>query len=254
VYSLPEHPVRTVLAIAGLLVLAQTHAGRAARAPGGGVPRDEQARELSQDAPEVSVDRSTVGRSGIGTVPDAVQIGGWSSAVSPDGRNLPGGRGSVHEGEIVFDHECAGCHGVFGEGVAGYPRLASEDKLTGNRPERAVGNFWPYATTLWDYIDRAMPFAAPHSLTPSQVYAVTAYVLNLNELVPDDFLADKDSLPRIVMPNRDGFILHDPRPDTHDEACMTACRPPDAVRIAATAEGSTVTPRETGPLDPMGRQ
>jgi cytochrome c len=102
---------------------------------------------------------------------------------------------------------------------------------------------------LFDYINRAMPFPSPHVLPPDQVYAVTAYVLNLNGLVDEDFVADRDTLPKVKMPNRDGFIWTDPRPDTHNTACMANCRPAADVKIALTVEGKTLTPRTTGPLD-----
>jgi cytochrome c len=127
--------------------------------------------------------------------------------------------------------------------------LAGQGKLTDERPEQTVQTYWPYATTLFDYINRAMPFPSPHVLPPDQVYAVTAYVLNLNGLVDDDFVASPETLPKVKMPNRDGFTWVDPRPDTHDTACMTNCRPAADVKIAATAEGKTLTPRTTGPLD-----
>jgi cytochrome c len=94
-----------------------------------------------------------------------------------------------------------------------------------------------------------MPYPAPHSLPPDKVYAITAYILNLNNVVPDDFVADRDSLPKVKMPNAGGFIWKDPRPDTHDTACMTNCRPAAGVKVLSTAEGSKVTPRTTGPLD-----
>ena len=112
-----------------------------------------------------------------------------------------------------------------------------------------MGSYWPFATTLFDYINRAMPFPAPHSLEVNQVYAVTAYLLNLNGVVDDDFVANRETLPKVRMPNRDGFIWKDPRPDTHDTACMADCRPASAVRIVSTAEGKSLTPRTTGPLD-----
>ncbi len=138
---------------------------------------------------------------------------------------------------------------MFGEGVERYPKLAGDGKLTGDRPEPVVGNYWPYATTLFDYINRAMSFPSPHSLTPDQVYAATAYVLNLNNVVPDNFVADKDSLPNVKMPNQSGFIWKDPRPDTRATACMQDCRKSDEVKITSTAEGKNLTPRTTGPLD-----
>ncbi len=186
---------------------------------------------------------------GLGTTPTEAQIQGWSMGARPDGQGLPPGRGSVHDGDELYANACAVCHGTFGEGVGRYPRIAGEGKLTGDRPEETVGSYWPFATTLFDYINRAMPFPAPHMMAPDQVYALTAYVLNLNNLVGDDFVADKDSLPKVKMPNRDGFTWKDPRPDTHDTACMTNCRPAADIRITSTAEGKPLTPRTTGPLD-----
>jgi mono/diheme cytochrome c family protein len=186
---------------------------------------------------------------GLGTTPTAAQIEGWAIAVRPDGQGLPAGSGSVKDGDELYANVCASCHGTFGEGVGRYPRIAGEGKLTGERPEQTVQTYWPYATTLFDYINRAMPFPSPHVLPPDQVYAVTAYVLNLNSLVDDDFVADRNTLPKVKMPNRDGFIWKDPRPDTHDTACMTNCRPAADVKVSQTAEGKTLTPRTTGPLD-----
>lgn len=188
-------------------------------------------------------------RYGLGTTPTAAQIEGWAISVRPDGQGLPDGRGSVKDGDELYANACAACHGTFGEGAGRYPRIAGEGKLTGERPEQTVGTYWPYATTLFDYINRAMPFPSPHVLPPDQVYAVTAYVLNLNGLVDEDFVADRDTLPKVKMPNRDGFIWTDPRPDTHNTACMANCRPAADVKIALTVEGKTLTPRTTGPLD-----
>jgi cytochrome c len=188
-------------------------------------------------------------RYGIGTAPTPQQIAGWALGVRPDGEGLPPGSGSVQDGDEIFADNCAACHGTFGEGAGRYPRIAGEGKLTGDRPEPTIGSYWPYATTVFDYINRAMPFPAPHSLTAHQVYAVTAYLLNLNGLVDDNFVASKETLPKVKMPNHDGFIWQDPRPDTHDTACMTNCRPASEVKIISTAEGKALTPRTTGPLD-----
>jgi S-disulfanyl-L-cysteine oxidoreductase SoxD len=186
---------------------------------------------------------------GYGTTPTPQQIAGWSIGVRPDGQGLPPGKGSVSQGGDLFQTVCAACHGTFGEGETRYPKLAGNGALTGDRPDPTVGNYWPYATTLYDYIDRAMPFPAPHSLTPDQVYGLTAYVLNLNNIVPDSFVADATTLPKVKMPNRDGFIWTDPRPDTHDTECMKDCLKPDQVKVTSTAEGKGITPRTTGPLD-----
>lgn len=196
-----------------------------------------------------ATDQHPAGYYGYGTALTQVQIDGWSMGVRPDGQGLPPGHGSVSDGDEIYQAVCAACHGTFGEGAARYPKLAGEGSLTGDRPEPLVGNYWPYATALFDYINRAMPFPAPHSLAPDQVYAVTAYVLNLNNVVPDSFVADRVTLPQVKMPNRDGFTWTDPRPDTHNTTCMQNCVPPDAVKITSTAEGKGITPRTTGALD-----
>ena len=187
---------------------------------------------------------------GYGQAPTQAEIDGWSIAVRPDGRGLPPGKGTVSEGADIFADQCAACHGTFGEGEARYPKLAG-GSLKGERPEPTVGNYWPFATTLWDYINRAMPFPAPHALSTDQVYAMTAYILNLNNLVPNDFVADRNSLPKVKMPNHDRFIWKDPRPDTADKECMSACKDPTKIKIESTAEGKDLTPRATGPLDEM---
>jgi cytochrome c len=216
-----------------------------------GTSNADHAAELARDAPPIAGADSKVGHYGLGAPASAEQIAGWSIAVLPDGTGLPPGHGSVSQGADIFNAQCAMCHGTFGEGEGRYPKLAGNDKLTADQPDRTIGNFWPYTTSLWDYIDRAMPFPAPHSLSPNDVYAVTAYILNLNNVVPDNFVADAKSLPLVKLANRHGFILLDPRPDTADKACMKDCRKPEDVRITASAEKTGVTPRETGPLDLM---
>ena len=101
-----------------------------------------------------------------------------------------------------------------------------EGTLTSERPEPSVGSYWPFATTLFDYINRAMPFQAPHTLSANDVYALTAYVLNINNIVANDFVADRNSLPKVKMPNHDHFIWQDPRPDTSAKECMKNCADP----------------------------
>src|SRR5487761_1127338 len=188
---------------------------------------------------------------GYGAIPTAAEIAGWAIAARPDGQGLPPGKGSVDDGANVYAEQCAACHGTFGEGEGRFPKLAGGGNLTGDRPEPTVGTYWPYATTLFDYINRAMPFPTPHRLTPDQVYAMTAYVLNVNDIVPNDFIADAQSLPKVTMPNVNGFTWTDPRPDTADKECMAQRRDPASVKISSTAEGKGLTPREDGPLDEM---
>ncbi len=192
------------------------------------------------------------GTYGLGTTPTKAEIAGWSIAVPPSGANMPPGHGSVSQGSDLFGSVCAVCHGAFGEGVADYPRLAGGvGSLTTVAPAETVGSYWPYATTLFDYINRAMPFYAPHSLTPDQVYAVTAFILNLNGIVPDNFVADAKTVPAVKMPNRHGFIWKDPRPLTHATECMANCVDPANLKITSNAKGDHLTPRTTGPVDDM---
>jgi cytochrome c len=188
-----------------------------------------------------------------GKVATPAEIAGWDIDVrGDDGLGLPDGRGSVQRGSEVFADQCAACHGTFGEGEGRFPKLAGgTGTLRDDRPEPTIGSYWPFAPTVFDYINRAMPMPAPHTLPADDVYALTAYLLNLNDIVASDFVADRDNLPKVKMPNRDHFIWTDPRPDTHDRPCMTACATDADVRITSTAEGRNLTPRTTGPLDTM---
>ena len=182
------------------------------------------------------------GQYGIGTPATASEIAGWDIDIRPDGKGLPAGSGSVEDGEMMYEEKCASCHGSFGEGVGRYPVLSGgEGTLTEERPEKTVGSYWPYASTLWDYIHRAMPFAQPQSMTDEEVYAITAYVLYLNDLVEDDFVLTADNLASIEMPNKDGFFFDD-RPDTSNTDCMKNCKDPASVKI--TSEPSIATLQE----------
>ena len=182
------------------------------------------------------------GQYGIGTPATASEIAGWDIDIRPDGKGLPPGSGSVEDGEMMYEEKCASCHGSFGEGVGRYPVLSGgEGTLTEERPEKTVGSFWPYASTLWDYIHRAMPFPQPQSMSDEEVYAITAYVLYLNDLVEDDFVLTADNLASVEMPNRDGFFFDD-RPDTSNTGCMKNCKDPASVKI--TSEPSIATLQE----------
>src|SRR6202166_3669577 len=190
---------------------------------------------------------------GYGKTATPEQIAGWDIDVrGDDGAGLPTGKGTVQRGSEVYAEQCAACHGTFGEGEGRFPKLVGgAGTLRDDRPEPTVGSYWPFAPTLWDYINRAMPMPAPHTLSADDVYALTAYILNLNDIVPNEFVADRDSLPKVKMPNRDGFIWTDPRPDTVARTCMNACADPAGIKIMSTAEGNGLTPRTTGPLDTM---
>ena len=148
---------------------------------------------------------------GFGRTPTAGEIAAWNIDVRADGRGLPQGHGSVGEGAVLFAEKCAGCHGEKGERLASpiEPLVGGIGTLASAKPLKTVGSYWPYPTTLYDFIRRAMPFNAPQSLSDNEVYALTAYVLSLNGIVGTDTVFDAASLPKLRMPNRDGFAVHD---------------------------------------------
>lgn len=175
----------------------------------------------------------------LGTTATPEQIAGWDIDIRPDGLGLPEGEGSVADGEALYEQLCATCHGLFGEGEGRWPVLAGgKGTLKDERPNKTVGSYWPYASTLFDYIRRAMPFTAPRSLTDEQTYQLTAYVLYLNELVDEEFVLTKDNLASIEMPNKDGFFV-DPRPDAQNPRCMKDCADPKTMNITGTLQGIT---------------
>ena len=161
---------------------------------------------------------------GIGRAPTAEEIRAWDLTIPPDGQGLPPGRGTAVLGKSVYADRCAACHGANGEDpkyralVGGRgpltPAELSEnlDWVLGGKPILTIGRFWPYATTLWSYINRAQPFDEPGSLTYDQVYAVTAYLLYLNGIIGETDVLDARTLPAVKMPNRNGFVP-DSRPD-----------------------------------------
>jgi cytochrome c len=133
-------------------------------------------------------------------------IAQWDIDVRPDGKGLPHGRGSVAQGRQVYADNCAACHGDDGVGGIKDRLTGGQGSLATDKPVKTVGSFWPYATTLFDYIHRAMPYQAPGSLSADDTYAVVAYILSLNEILPDGGALDQTSLPKVKMPNRDGFV------------------------------------------------
>jgi mono/diheme cytochrome c family protein len=159
---------------------------------------------------------------GIGRVATAAEIAGWNIDVGRDGSGLPPGSGSVSHGREVFAQQCAACHGEKGEGGVGDKLAGGQGTIATTKPVRTVGSFWPYAPTLFDYIRRAMPQNAPQSLSNEDVYAVSAYILNLNGILPADATLNAKSLAAIRMPNRDKFV-GDTRPDVKNPACMSGC-------------------------------
>jgi len=152
-------------------------------------------------------------QTGLGREPTAEELGAAGYTVFPDGKGLPAGRGSAVEGKAVYQQFCAACHGRNAEGDEAAALVGGRDSLTSERPRKTVESYWPYTTTLWDYIRRSMPYESPGSLTDDEVYAVVAHLLHLGGIVEEDAVLDQETLPKIEMPNRDGFIPDD-RPDT----------------------------------------
>ncbi|MFT5134913.1 MAG: cytochrome c5 [Gammaproteobacteria bacterium] len=184
----------------------------------------------------------TTGYYGYGQPASAAEIAGWDIDVRPDGKGLPDGRGSVDEGENIYEEKCAECHGSFGEGVGRFPILAGgQDTLRDTRPSKTVGSFWAHTSTLWDYVHRSMPFTEPQSMSDNEVYAVVAYVLYLNDIVEDDFELTQSNLASIELPNRANFVP-DPRPDVQNTRCMHKCKDKsDMAIVSSTAPLENVT-------------
>lgn len=135
------------------------------------------------------------------------ELASWDISIGPDGAGLPAGSGTVKQGEAIFAAKCQACHSEKGAGTPNDRLVGGQGTLAAPRaPVKTVGSYWPYATTLFDYIRRAMPLVESKSLTNEEVYGVVAYLLYLNGVVPDDAIMNAQSLPKVVMPNRDGFI------------------------------------------------
>ncbi len=172
-------------------------AAAAALVPGALVAhrRSRQARPRPRSAPE--------------------EVKAWDIDVRPDGQGLPQGKGKVADGETIYAEQCAACHGDFGEGVDRWPVLAGgRDTLKSDDPVKTIGSYWPYLSTVYDYVNRAMPFGNAQSLKPDEVYALTAYLLYMNDIVDDDqFELSNKNFTKIRMPNEKNFT-DDARPDT----------------------------------------
>ena len=129
-----------------------------------------------------------------------------SLSILTDGQNLPAGSGTAEQGKPLYDLYCAACHGFDGEGTLANKLVGGRGTLDSDAPVRTVGSYWPYATTVFNYTRRSMPYTAPMSLTNADYYAITAFVLNKNDIIAADKVIDKDSLAEVRMPNRDGFV------------------------------------------------
>lgn len=149
----------------------------------------------------------------LGRPATAEEIRKRDISVAPDGTGLPVGHGTVKEGRDIYKVLCASCHGDRGQGVGDYPPLVGgQGTLKSKDPVLTIGSYWPYATTVWDYVRRAMPYQRPGTLTPDETYALTAFLLYMNGIVDENADVNEKTLPRVKMPNRNGFVP-DPRPD-----------------------------------------
>jgi len=143
----------------------------------------------------------------LGHTATPAQIAGWDISIQPDGGGLPSGSGTPAKGAVVYEQKCQACHGVRGAGQPNDRLVGGQGTLASQTPVRTVGSYWPYATTIFDYVRRAMPYLQPQSLTNDEVYAVTAYLLRLNGIIGESDEINAQTLPRISMPNRDNFIV-----------------------------------------------
>ena len=181
---------------------------------------------------------------GVGHAATPAEIAGCDIDVRPDGQGAPPGHGSVKDGEKVYMDKCAACHGEFGESAGRWPQLAQgKGTLASDNPVKTVGSYFPYLSSLFDYVRRAMPFGDAESLTNDELYAVVAYVLNLNDIVDDKFVLSKDTWAKVKMPNANGFYDDDretaERMFWDKNPCMKDCRPPAKITGHALAIGVT---------------
>jgi len=177
------------------------------------------------------------------------EVAAWNIDVRPDGQGMPAGSGSVIEGEALFTEQCAACHGDFGEAVGRWPALAGgNDTLADERPVKTIGSYWPYLSTAWDYINRAMPYGDAQSLSADEVYQLVAYILYLNDEVEEDFVLSQGNFADFTMPNADSFRL-----DDRDQAeylafglaaCMTDCKASVQITKRAIKDSSAAAAAE----------
>src|SRR5919109_2420108 len=148
----------------------------------------------------------------LGRPATPAEIAAWDLSIPPDGTGLPPGSGTPEQGAVVYTQKCQSCHGEKGAGKPDDQLVGGQGTLTSNNPVRTIGSYWPYATTVFDYVRRAMPYTESKSLTNEEVYAVTAYLLHLNGIIGAQDVMNAHTLPQVKMPNRDNFILAYPTP------------------------------------------
>ena len=181
----------------------------------------------------------------IGKLATKIEVAGWDIDVRPDGVGAPKGSGNAIDGEEIYVNRCAACHGDFGEGIDRWPALVGGDgTLASHDPEKTTGSYWPYASTIFDYVYRSMPFGEAQTLTHDETYKLVAYLLNMNEIIDEDFVLSDKNIGKIKMPNASGFLLPDPRPDVtkykDGQPCMKNCNVP--LKIIGKARDIDVTP------------
>lgn len=203
---------------------------------------------LALSAPALAQAKKDAPRNyGVGHAATPEQIAGWDIDVRPDGQGAPPGRGSVKDGEKIYMEKCAACHGEFGESAGRWPQLAQgKGTLASHDPVKTVGSYFAYMSSVFDYVRRAMPFGDSQSLTNDELYAVVAYVLNLNDIVDDKFVLSKETWGQVKMPNQGGFFDDDREKSEKSfwtrTPCMKDCRPP--VQITGKASSVDVTPED----------
>ena len=185
------------------------------------------------------------GKTGLGRAALPAEIEAWDIDIRADGKGLPPGKGSVKDGETLFLERCAACHGEFAEGVGRWPVLAGgQGTMRNERPEKTVGSFWPDLSTAFDYIRRAMPYGNALSLTADETYAIVAFLLNMNNIVKDDFVLGRENFLSVRMPNAAAFYDDDreqaERHFWNRPPCMTNCKPD--TKITGRAAVLDVTP------------
>ena len=221
------------------------------------VPAEEEAKADDTAKPvPAAIGEKSKGKFGLGRLATKDEVAAWDIDIRPDGKGLPPGSGTVAEGEPIYAEACAACHGDFGEAVDRWPVLAGgQDTLTDDRPVKTIGSYWPHLSTVFDYVRRAMPFGNARSLSDDDVYAITAYLLYLNDIVDDEeFELSSENFNSVEMPNAANFIADGREAEPHyadkKEACMSDCKPAP-VEITMRARVLDVTP-ESGEAEGGG--
>ena len=182
----------------------------------------------------------------IGEIATKQEVAGWDIDIRPDGLGAPKGSGDALSGEEVYAERCASCHGDFGEGIDRWPELVGgSGTLSSHDPVKTTGSYWPYASTIYDYVYRAMPYGVAQSLSYDETYEIVAYLLYMSDIIEEDFVLSDKNIGEIEMPNRDGFLLPDPRPDiinTQGNPCMSNCQV--STKIVGRARDIDVTPED----------